>query len=231
MKNVNVYEKEITISSMWASLKNNFIKILCFAFVFICFGTIYINVTPKSYKTSGQLVNKTVITTATLNTITGAIKSDDVLDATISCFLDNGIYHKNGSTITRNELVSSLVIPSSNNSCYLEISLISNDSSWMQRGLNSLLDETIKVLKNGDYSINFSNIGIASKATNPINISNSNKKMIFLIVSGFALGMFVPFVFDLKYDLINDVIDVKNLCGSNVVEFCYAKGKKENGKE
>lgn len=226
MKNINMYEKEITIVSMWASLKNNIIRIMCFVFVFICFGFVYTNATPKKYKTTGQLANKTVITSAVLNTISGAFKSDAVLETTVSYFLENGISHKNGSAITMMEISSSLVIPASNNSCYLQVSLVSSDSSWIKEGLSVLFNQTITTLENGEYSNNFSSLRIASKPSNPIDISNSNKKMMFFIMGGIVLGLVVPFLFDLKYDLINDIVDVKTLCGNNVIELSYRNKRK-----
>jgi len=210
---------------MIKSLKRNILSILCFSLIFLGCGTFYdLQIKGRTYKTSAQIFNKTAITTTNLNTFTISFKSDLVVNRTVEKLNEDKIYHKNGSPFSFKDIYDNVVIPTSNNSTYITISLVGKEKNNLKDVLSTYLNVAIDYLKNETGKIEFSNMSVFNNPSDPIDVSHFKQNMIIYILVGFCISYLTSLFIDYKYDLVYDQNDIKNL-STNVLELNYTENK------
>lgn len=226
MKEIKEYDKTITFFTLFKVLKHNLVSILCFTITFLLCSTIALtSFVPRKYRTTGQLTNKSNIITTVLSTLTDTFKSDIVLDNVIVKLNEENIKHNNGKAITKDEISSGISLPASNTSSFVTISFTNYDKSTIQTILNVTFDCVINYLKNEAKRSEFSELNISKEASTPVDISNTKQKIIVFTIIAFAVAYLLSFFVDIKYDLVYDANDVRDL-NTNVLELNYIERKK-----
>lgn len=226
MKNEK-YEKKITLISLFQSLKRNLMSIVTFTVFFALLGfTCFKVASPQKYQTTGQLNNKFSITTTVLNTLRDTLKSDLILYRVEEQLESDGIKHKDGSVITQKELSSGLIIPSSNNSFYISISLRGTDKTTLKTSLETIFDVTINYFKTELKRGEFTELRVTKSASNPIDVSNIKLKTACFGFIGFLAAFAISYLFDYKRDLVAEVEDIKQVYDEKpLMKYVFKEGK------
>lgn len=229
MREKKNYEQVIGIKTFFNVLKRNIISIIGFTIISLCGSVLAFKVViPSKYKTSGQFYNNYMITTEVLTTLTSAIKSDAVLTNSIEKLQEKNIIHSDGTLITKNEITNNIAIPSSNKTNYLTISYTYKEKQIICDILNVVLDETVTYLRDDLKNGAFLKLSVYKYSTDVIDITNAKQKIISFGLIGFVLAYLTSFVIDVKYDLVFDITDAKEI-SMHVMEMDYSE-RKENKK-
>lgn len=231
MREKKNYEQVIGIKTFFSVLKRNIISIIGFAIISLC-GSVFAFkvVIPNKYQTSGQFYNSYMITTEVLTTLTSAIKSDTVLTNSIEKLQEKNITHSDGTLITKNEITTNIAIPSSNKTNYLTISYTYKEKQIICEILNTVLDETVTYLRDDLKNGAFLKLSVYKYSTDVIDITNAKQKIISFGLIGFVLAYLTSFAIDIKYDLVFDIADAKEI-SMNVMEMDYSERKEKQKNE
>lgn len=215
------FERKPTITFLLSSIKKNILVVLCFLLFFTSFGFVYLNyVSNKAYQSVGQIQSSRSLTGTYLNTIISSIKDEETLN-TIEYELENdNITHTDGSKVSKNEILSGLLIPSTNSSSFLKITYTSFDKTTVQIVLQQIMETSIEKILAGPQASQYPNLTIASNASEPQDISNIEMKMFLFALFGFLVGSCAVFIVDLKMDLISEKEDISSL-NTNVFELNF----------
>ncbi len=224
INNNNQYTKFITLKSLKQVFIKHFYFIIVFTLLVLGIGTI--GFTKITYKSSAQLINGQVLTNSSVNTFKIAFKSNLIINRIEENLSNNGIYHKNGSKITADEITEGLEITSSNNSTYIYINFTGTDKSILKDTLNASLTEIINYFTKEDNKAQFYGLKIFNEPSEPVDISNNKQKILIFGFLGLTLSYCISFIVDYKYDLVYEINDVIDL-NTNVLELNYTERKQE----
>lgn len=172
------------------------------------------------------MANKSNIITTVLSTLTDAFKSDIVLDTVIVKLNEDNIKHNNGKAITKNEILSGISLPASNNSSFVTVYFTNYDRNTIQTILNTTFDCVIDYLRNQVKKSEFADLNVSKKASIPVDISNTKQKIIVFTIIAFTVAYLLSFFIDIKYDLVYDMSDIMDL-NTNVLDLNYMERKKK----
>lgn len=210
MNNNVKYEKNISLMTILEAIKRRVFSILYFTLVFAICGLIFCNfIDKKQYKSTIVISNKYSINSSQITNIREKINMDETLSYVADKLQKEEVYHSNGNLISNREIKNGLLIPTTvNASFYMKISFVNEDKKILQPVLNTLMEYVTEEL-NIQFSDTFY-LSVSSQASNPIDISNSNKKLLIFIVSGFLLGLAMAIIVDIKMDRIYSKKDIEN---------------------
>lgn len=230
MRNYKEFERKLTITSLWHSIKKHIIIFLCIFVYFSVFGFVYATqITDRTYKSTGQITNQRSLTGTYLNTIVNTVKNESTLEIIVNNLKEKEITHKNNKYVTNNDLLAGLVFPPTNSSSYLSISFVGKERPLLKPVLQEVLEVTVDVIANSSFADQYKDIRVSSNASEPVDISNTNMKIILFTVLGLGLGTAATFITDVCTDLIYEPRDISSL-DTTVFELNYNKsrGGKEN---
>lgn len=210
MNNDTKYEKNISLITILEAIKRQVFSILYFTLVFAVCGLIFCNfIDKKQYKSTIMISNTYSISSTLITNITEKINMDETLSYVTDKLQKGEIFHSNGNLISNSEIKNGLLIPTTvNASFYMKISFVNVDKKILQPVLNTLMEYVTKEL-NAQFSDTFY-LSISSQASDPINISNSNKNLLMFIAFGLLLGLAVAIIVDIKMDRIYSKKDTEN---------------------
>lgn len=225
------YEQVIGIKTFFSVLKRNIISIIGFAIISLC-GSVFAFkvVIPTKYKSSGQFYNSYTIVTEVLTTLRETIVSDTVLSNSAQKLQENNVFHSDGTLITKSEIANNLEIPSANNTNYFTISYTYTEKQIICDVLNTVLDETVTYLRDDLKNGAFYKLSVYKYSTDVIDATHAKQNTIALTLAGFVLAYAVSFVIDVKYDLVFDITDAKEI-SPNVMEMNYVERKEKQKNE
>ena len=230
MREKKNYEQVIGIKTFFSVLKRNIISIIGFAIISLC-GSVFAFkiVIPNKYQTSGQFYNGYTIITEVLTTLRNTIVSDTVLSNSVNKLQENNVFHNDGTLITKKEIADNLIIPTANKTNYLTISYEYKEKQIICDILNTVLDETVTYLRDDLKNGAFLKLSVYKYSTDIVDVTHAKQNTIALTLVGFVLAYAVSFVIDIKYDLVFDITDAKEI-SMNVMEMDYSERKEKQKK-
>ena len=226
MKDYKQFEKKFTIISILDSIKKHLAIFLFIFGYFSVFGVVYSTViTERTYQSTGQITNQGSLTGTYLNTIVNTVKNEDTLEIIASNLSEKKVLHTNGSAITKSYISSGLVFPITNSSSYLNISFVGKEKTILKPVLQEVLEVTVEVIANGSFKDQYKDIRVSNNASDPIDISDTNLKILLFSLVGLGLGIGTAFITDISTDLVYNISDISSL-QTNVFELEYTDSKK-----
>lgn len=226
MKDYKQFEKKFTIISILDSIKKHLAIFLFIFGYFSVFGVVYSTViTERTYQSTGQIANQRSLTGTYLNTIVNTVNNEDTLEIIVSNLSEKKVLHTNGSAITKSYISSGLVFPITNSSSYLNISFVGKEKTILKPVLQEVLEVTVEVIANGSFKDQYKDIRVSNNASDPIDISDTNLKILLFSLVGLGLGIGTAFITDNSTDLVYNISDISSL-QTNVFELEYTDSKK-----
>ncbi len=214
METEKKYEKTISLKRMLYSLKKNFLFIIIFIVLITGLSAVFFSKN-KKYTVTAQLCNDTNITLTSLSTLKDAMNSSTIMERAAQKLEEKGIQHANGEFYTAKELSNNLVIPSTNNSLYIDISMVGNEKNNLDFVLNITLEEVTKYL-NAESTL-FSKLSISSPAKEIKDTTKMGNKLIFIALLSFLISYVAVIIIDIHIDTVENIEDVQEF-SKNVYE-------------
>lgn len=217
-------ETKISINYLFRSFKRNWLYMLYFVVCFFVIGCVYaafFNV--PAYRSEAILSTTSVYYTQTMKEV---VENDEkVARVVLQNVADKGLTHKDGTLISLSEITSGLTIVAQTSEPQLIIEYTNSDSSVVQLILNEILNVGKDAINEAypAYRVN-----IYSYATNPVNIAQSNVKIVVLFsAAGVCIGAIAAIINELRQNILYEPSDIENI-DFGVFEITYDKEKKAN---
>lgn len=217
-------EAKISINYIFRALKRNWTYIIYFVVCFFAIGGVYaIFFNTPSYKSEGLLSTNSFNNTQTIKEI---VENEEIVAKVVQQeIVKDGLTHKNGGLIDLSEISSGINAIVDSSAPQVKIEYTNSDSTVVQLILNKILEVSEEEINN--LHSNF-DVKISSPASIPVNLSQSNIKIIVLFtVAGLSIGVIAAIITENRHNILYEPADFED-ASLKVFEIAYDKEKKAN---